>query len=140
MSSPNGGLLLALGAAFFAALTALFSKLGTSMHPAWATFFRTLVVLVITAGLALRHPLAWGQETQKGLLYLLASGIATALSWACYFQALSLQETTRVAALDRLSIVFTLLFACLWLGETLTWQKGFGATMMAIGAILMSLA
>ncbi len=109
------------------------------MHPAWATFFRTCVVLILTGALALRHPLSWGNETTKGLLYLVASGIATGLSWACYFQALSVQETTRVAALDRLSVVFTLLFAYLWLGETVSWQKLVGVIVMAIGAVLVSL-
>ena len=131
---------LALGAALFAALTALFSKLGTTtMHHAWATFFRTAVVLGLTWGLAVRHPLNWSQESTRGLCFLVASGLATGLSWACYFQALSGQQLTRVAALDRLSIVFTLLFACLWLGEKLTWKNGLGVALMAAGAILISL-
>ena len=134
------GTWLALGAAFFAALTALFSKLAAStMHPAWATFFRTLVVLLLTWALALRHPLNATGESTRGLLFLAASGGATALSWACYFQALSTQDVTKVAALDRLSIVFTLLFACLWLGEKLTWKNGLGVVLMALGAILVSL-
>lgn len=133
---------LALGSAFFAALTAIFGKVGVSeMNSDLATFFRTLVILLITALLiSARHE--WQQPDHlsiKGIVFLILSGVATGLSWLCYYRALQLGPASRVAPIDKLSVVFVVLIAISFLGERLTWKVGLGAALVALGAALMAL-
>ncbi len=132
----------AFASAFFAALTAIFGKLGVSeMNSNLATFVRTLVILLITAVLIwARHE--WQRPdtlSAKGVLFLVLSGAATGLSWLCYYRALQMGPAFRVAPIDKLSVVLVVLFAVLFLGERLTWKAGLGGALIGAGAILMAL-
>ena len=132
----------ALGSAFFAALTAIFGKLGVAdINSDLATFYRTLVILAISALLvSVRHEWqAPGAISSKGLSFLLLSGVATGLSWLCYFRALQMAPASRVAPIDKFSVVLVVLFAVLMLGERLTWKVGLGSLLIAGGVILTAL-
>ena len=135
-------LLYAFLSAITAALVAIFGKLGLEkVDTTLATAVRAVVMaglLVITA-LVLKkfdgfsvH--AW---TNKQWLYIILAGIAGALSWLFYFSALKLGLASRVAAIDRLSVVFVFIFAALFLGEPLKLKSSLGALLIAIGAIII---
>jgi bacterial/archaeal transporter family protein len=134
--------IFAIASAFFAALTAIFGKVGVSeMNSDLATFIRTVVILLITAVLIwARHE--WQRPdtlSAKGLLFLVLSGTATGLSWLCYYRALQTGPASRVAPIDKLSVVLVVLFAVLFLGEKLTWKVGLGGALISAGAVLMAL-
>jgi bacterial/archaeal transporter family protein len=134
--------LFAIGSAFFAALTAIFGKVGVSeINSNLATFLRTLVILLVTALLiSARHE--WQRPdslSPKGVLFLVLSGIATGLSWLCYYRALQTGPASRVAPIDKLSVIFVVLFAVAFLGERLTWKVGAGGALITLGAVLMAL-
>jgi len=134
--------IFALGSAFFAALTAIFGKVGVSeINSDLATFLRTLVILVVAALIIFaRHE--WQRPdtlSAKGVLFLLLSGIATGLSWLCYYRALQTGPASRVAPIDKLSVVLVVLFAVSFLGERLTWKVGLGSALITLGAVLMAL-
>jgi bacterial/archaeal transporter family protein len=134
--------LFAIASAFFAALTAIFGKVGVSeINSDLATFLRTLVILLVTALLVwARHE--WQRPealSPKGVVFLMLSGIATGLSWLCYYRALQTGPASRVAPLDKLSVVFVVLFAVSFLGERLSWKVGIGSVLVTVGAILMAL-
>ena len=124
--------------AFFAALTAILAKLGVAgIDSNLATAIRTSVVVVFTWLLAYgtRTPTWFHGFSNKTWLFLVLSGIATGLSWLCYFHALQLGEASRVAPVDKLSVIFVILLATVFLGEKLTWGKGVGVLLIAAGAI-----
>lgn len=130
----------ALLSAVFAALTAIFAKLGvTGVDSDVATFVRTLVIL-LTLGLILialgkfRTP---GQFTPQTWIFLVLSGLATGASWVCYFRALKLGEASLVAPVDKLSVVLVALFAVAFLGERLNGIQWFGLALVTTGAILV---
>jgi bacterial/archaeal transporter family protein len=132
----------AIGSAFFAALTAIFGKVGVSeINSDLATFLRTIVILLVTALLiCARHE--WQRPdslSTKGVLFLVLSGIATGLSWLCYYRALQTGPASRVAPIDKLSVIFVVLFAVSFLGERLTWKVGLGGILVTVGAVLMAL-
>jgi bacterial/archaeal transporter family protein len=132
----------AIASAFFAALTAIFGKVGVSeINSDLATFLRTLVILGVTALLVwARHE--WQRPealSPKGVVFLVLSGIATGLSWLCYYRALQTGPASRVAPLDKLSVIFVVLFAVFFLGERLSWKVGIGSVLVTVGAILMAL-
>jgi transporter family protein len=77
--------------------------------------------------------------SSKGLVFLVLSGVATGLSWLCYFRALQMAPASRVAPIDKFSVVLVVLFAVLVLGEKLTWKIGLGAMLIAGGVILTAL-
>jgi transporter family protein len=134
-------LVWSLLSALFAALTAILAKLGVrSVDANLATAVRTSVVVVFTWVLALAGQPA-GIRTFTGMtwLYLVLSGLATGLSWLCYFHALQVGEASRVAPIDKLSVVLVIVLATLFLGERLTWGKAIGAAMIAGGAIVIAL-
>ena len=135
-------LIWSLLSAFFAALTAILAKLGVaSVDANLATAVRTSVVVVFTWGLAYVNAPANSFQafTGKTWLYLVVSGLATGLSWLCYFHALQVGEASRVAPIDKLSVVLVIVLAALFLGERLTWGKGLGAALIAAGAIVIAL-
>jgi transporter family protein len=132
----------AFGSAFFAALTAIFGKVGVSdINSDLATFYRTIVILAISALLvsARNEWQAPAALSYKGLVFLLLSGIATGLSWICYFRALQLAPASRVAPIDKFSVILVVLFAVLLLGEKLTWKVGIGSLLIAGGVFLTAL-
>lgn len=129
--------------ALFAALTALLAKLGVAhVDSNLATAIRTTVVVVFAWAIALslgsHHSV--GDIDRRSWLLLGASGIATGLSWICYFRALSLGEASRVAPIDKLSVVLVILLAWPLLGEALTARKLVGGLMIAGGAVVLAFA
>ena len=134
--------LFAISSAFFAALTAIFGKVGVAeINSDLATFLRTLVILLITALLiSARHEwLRPDNLSTKGVLFLVLSGVATGLSWLCYYRALQTGPASRVAPIDKLSVILVVLFAVCFLGERLTWRVGLGGALITAGAVLMAL-
>lgn len=137
--------LWAVGAALFAAVTAVLAKLGLQGIDAnLATLLRTLVVAAaLTLLLAGTGQLSWTQlQTlpRSSLAALLLSGLATGASWLCYFQALQLGPVSRVAPIDKLSVVLVALFGVLVLGESLSGRGWIGVLLMGLGAALVAWA
>ena len=133
----------ALLSALFAGITAILAKLGVSgVDPNVATAVRTTVVLLFTWGIALAtNPSAsFRQLSHRTLVFLALSGIATGLSWLCYFRALQLGPASRVAPVDKLSVVFAIGLAAVVLGEKLNWHHYLGGALIVCGAILLAWA
>ena len=134
-------ILWALLSALFAGLTAVLAKVGVSgVNSNLATAIRTTVVLLFTWGIAFGSvsPSALLSLTRRTWLFLTLSGLATGLSWLCYFRALQLGNASRVAPIDKLSVVFVMAFAALFLHEQLTWHHWAGGTLMVVGALLLA--
>jgi len=132
----------ALLSAFFAALTAIFAKLGVEqMNPDVATLIRTVVILIVltAAVTAARELPALAGASARTYLFLVLSGLATGASWWCYFRALHVGDAARVAPLDKLSVVLVAVFGVLFLGEKLAPLNWFGILMIAVGAWLITL-
>jgi transporter family protein len=132
----------ALLSAFFAALTAILAKLGVAgLDANVATAVRTSVVVVFTWLIAyvMRQPASFQAFSGKTWLFLVLSGLATGLSWLCYFRALQAGPASRVAPIDKLSVALVILLAALFLGERLTWSKGVGGLLIVAGAITIAL-
>jgi transporter family protein len=127
--------------AVFAGATAILAKQGvTNVNSNLATAVRTTVILVVAWGIALASVPAGSvfQIGRRSLVFLILSGLATGLSWLCYFRALQLGEASRVAPLDKLSVVFVIIFAALFLGEKLTLWTFAGAGFIALGAVILA--
>lgn len=132
----------ALLSALFAALTAIFAKIGVErIDSNLATAIRTSVILVVAWALALSatNAEAISALSKRNWLFLILSGVATGLSWACYFRALQLGEASRVAPVDKLSVIFTIAFAGIFLRESLTWQHWLGGILIVSGAAVLAL-
>jgi transporter family protein len=130
----------ALLSALFAGVTAVLAKAGTrDVEPNLATAIRTTVVLVLAWGVVLATgPANWAALTGRAVTFLVLSGVATGLSWLCYFRALSLGEASAVAPVDKLSVVFAIALAALFLGERLAWQHWVGGSLIVVGAVLIA--
>jgi bacterial/archaeal transporter family protein len=132
----------ALLSACFAALTAIFGKLGVSeINSDLATFLRTVVVLVLSA-LIISARSEWQNPASlapKPFAFLILSGLATGLSWVFYYRALQSGPASRVASIDKLSVVIVVILATIIFGERLTWKVGLGAIFISAGAALMTL-
>lgn len=131
----------ALLSAIFAALTAIFAKVGVSgINSDFATLIRTGVVIVVLAGIvaATRQYQPLGEIGRKTWLFLILSGLGTGASWLCYFRALKLGEVSRVAPIDKLSIVFVAIFGVLFLGERLNLANWAGVAMVIGGVLLLA--
>jgi len=132
----------ALLAAFFAALTAIFAKIGIeNVDSDYATFIRTLVIIgMISAFLTItgkwQSPSGIGGKTW---LFLGLSGLATGASWLAYFRALQLGDAARVAPVDKLSVVLVAVFGVLLLGEHLSPLQWLGVLLIACGAVILSI-
>jgi transporter family protein len=131
----------AFASAFFAALTAIFGKIGVSeINSNLATFIRTIVILIVT-GLIVTLRSEWQRPetlSLKAILFLTLSAIATGLSWLCYYRALQIGTASRVAPVDKLSVVLVMLFAFLFLGEDLGIKEVFAGVLITAGAVLMA--
>jgi bacterial/archaeal transporter family protein len=128
--------------AVFAALTAILAKLGVAhVDSNLATAIRTTVVLVLAWAIAI----GFGSHREiaaidrRSLGFLIASGLATGLSWICYFRALATGPASKVAPIDKLSVVFVILLAWPVLGEALTGWKLLGGGLIAAGAIVLAI-
>jgi transporter family protein len=129
--------------AIFAAATALLAKVGvTGIDPNLATAIRTTVIVAFTWAIAISFETHRGlsQISSRSWLFLVLSGIATGLSWLCYFRALQLGPASSVAPVDKLSVVLVIFGAWIFLGEKLTPLKIGGASLIAIGAIILAFA
>jgi transporter family protein len=127
--------------AIFAGLTAVLAKVGVKdIDPHLATAVRTGVVWVFAWVIALTTQPANAilGLSRKAWLFLILSGLATGCSWLCYFRALQLGDVGKVAPIDKLSVVFVLIFAAIFLGESLTWKIVLGGSLMTAGAILVA--
>lgn len=130
----------ALLSALFAALTAIFVKLGVrDISSDLATAIRTTVILLLTWGIV------FATQQQSGLrdvsrqtwLFLLLSGLATGLSWLFYFKALQTGDVSRVAPIDKLSVVITIILAAVFLHEQLTVRTVIGALLICGGSLVL---
>ena len=131
----------ALLSAFFAGITAILAKVGVEhVNSNLATAIRTTVVLVITWAIAFAAAPAGSfvMPGRRTLLFLALSGAATGLSWLCYFRALQLGEASRVASVDKLSVVFVIILAGFFLRERLTWQLAVGGGLVVAGSIVLA--
>ena len=132
----------ALWSAAFAALTAIFAKLGLEgIDSDLATLVRTTVIIVVLAGFVYAtgkwsNPLALSATTW---LFLVLSGLATGASWVCYFRALKLGDASKVAPIDKLSLVLVAVFAFLFLGERPSARDWLGILLVAGGVLILAL-
>ena len=134
----------ALLSAFFAGLTAVLAKIGvTGVDSNLATAVRTSVVLVFTWSIALfanSNPmLALSRLSHREWIFLVLSAIATGLSWLCYFRAIQLGDASRVAPVDKLSVVFAIVFAAVLLRERIGWQQLVGGSFVVVGAVILAI-
>jgi transporter family protein len=132
----------ALLSALFAALTAIFAKIGIKeVNSDLATAIRTVVILIVAWSIVLfkKEMTGIGSLTKYNLIFLLLSGIATGLSWIFYFKALQLGSVSQVAPVDKLSVALAILLAVLFLGETLTLKMAIGSILIIAGTIVLIL-
>ena len=141
MTSWAPWLPFALGSAFFAGLTAILGKLGVAgLNSNLATLIRTVVILLVTAGIVtLRSEWSMPKDAGRGpLVFLVLSGIATGLSWLCYYRALQLGPASLVAPIDKLSVAFAIVLGIVALGEPLTWRVALGGVLIVAGALVIA--
>ena len=133
--------LFALGSAFFAGLTAILGKVGVAeINSNLATLIRTVVILGITALLVTARG-EWepiDKLSGRAVLVLCLSGVATGLSWLCYYRALQMGDASKVAPIDKLSVAFVIVFAVLFLGEPMTWKVAVGGGLVVAGALVLA--
>jgi transporter family protein len=132
----------ALLSAAFAALTAIFAKIGVAdINPDVATLIRTVVILIVLTAIvaATRELPEMATASGRTYLFLILSGLATGASWLCYFRALHVGDAARVAPLDKLSVVLVAVFGVAFLGERLAPLNWLGVLMIAAGAWLVTL-
>lgn len=130
----------ALLSAFFAALTAIFAKIGVkAIDSDLATAIRTTIILLITWGIALlgNHTCDLRCIPSRTWLFLILSGAATGLSWLFYFKALQLGDVSRVAPVDKLSVVITICLSFMFLKEPVSAKVIIGALLITAGSIVM---
>jgi len=142
LNSSTSWQLWALLSAIFAALTAIFAKVGVKeINSDFATFIRTIVILMVLSGILF----VTGQfqslrsVSVKSLSFLVLSGLATGASWLCYFRALKLGNASQVAPIDKLSVVFVAVLGALFLGERLSPGNWFGVVLITIGVLLVAM-
>ncbi len=132
----------ALGSAFFAGLTALFGKIGvTGINSNLATFLRTIVVVLFSGAIVMANG-EWRNPSRlpgKTLIFLLLSALATGASWLCYYRALQLGPASRVAPIDKLSVVFAMTLAFVFLGEKADFKTIAGGLLILSGTLVIAL-
>ena len=129
----------ALLSAIFAGVTAVLVKVGVQdIDSNLATAIRTTVVLILAWSIVLfRSTQVIGEITSRTLAFLIFSGLATGASWLCYFKALQLGPVSKVAPIDKLSIVVALFLAIVFLNEHFTWRQGMGTLLIVVGSVLL---
>jgi transporter family protein len=134
--------LWALLSAFFAGLTAVLAKVGVQQIDSnLATAIRTVVILIFAWAIALvtkNQP--FSSIGKRTWIFLILSGIATSLSWLCYFRALQLGEASQVAPVDKLSVVIAIVLAAIFLHEKVTWHHWVGGVLIFTGAVVLAYA
>ncbi|MFM8330739.1 MAG: EamA family transporter [Candidatus Methylumidiphilus sp.] len=140
IAAYQGWFYWALLSAVFAALTAIFAKLGLAgVDSDLATLLRTLVIVLVLGGLVAfmgkwTNPLTLALKT---LGFLVLSGLATGASWVCYFRALSVGEASKVAPVDKLSLVLVAVFAVIFLGERPSGREWMGIALVGVGVVIL---
>ncbi|MEN6371329.1 MAG: EamA family transporter [Armatimonadota bacterium] len=142
MSSSTNWFYLAVLSAVFAALTAIFAKIGIKgVDSDLATLVRTAIIMVVLSSFIWfagkwRNPFTLPSKTW---VFLGLSGLATGASWVCYFRALQAGNASKVAPVDKLSVVLVAIFACVFLGERPLFREWIGIAMVAGGVIVLAL-
>jgi transporter family protein len=132
----------AILSAVFAALTAIFAKIGVeNVNADFATFIRTVVILATLALILVATGQFQAPASISGRTYvfLILSGLATGGSWICYFRALKIGQAAQVAPIDKLSVVLVAIFGAVFLGERLSTTNWLGVALIAAGAVLVAL-
>ncbi len=132
----------AIGSAVFAALTSILAKIGIEgVNSNLATAIRTIVVLALAWGMVFITGAQSGIAaiSKRSMIFLILSGIATGLSWLCYFKAIQIGEVAKVVPIDKFSIVLTLILAFVVLGEPVTSKAVIGGILITIGTFVMIL-
>jgi len=141
MAILNHWLFWSLLSAFFAGLTAVLAKVGVEgVNSNLATAIRTTVVLLFTWALvaAAGSSGSLADLSRRTWAFLIFSGLATGLSWVCYFRALQLGRASQVAPIDKLSVIFVIALAALFLHEPVTWHQWLGGSLILCGAIALT--
>jgi len=142
MASISEWFYWAILSAVFAALTAIFAKIGLEgVDSDFATLFRTFVIIVVLTAFVYfagkwRNPFKLAPKTG---LFLVLSGLATCASWVCYFRALKIGDASKVAPVDKLSLLLVAVFAFLFLGERPSTKEWVGILMVGIGVLILGL-
>lgn len=132
----------ALLSAVFAALTSVLAKVGIEdVNSTLATALRTAVVLLMAWGMVFLTDAQGGLSSisRKSWIFLILSGVATGASWLCYYKALQIGDVSKVVPIDKLSVVFTMVLAFVFLHEKFTAKSVFGVLLIAAGTLLMVL-
>ena len=135
-------LIFAILSAVFAAATSILAKIGIEgIDSSLATAIRTIVVLLTAWGMVFLTHSQGGISsiTPKSWLFLILSGFATGASWLCYFYALKIGEVNKVVPIDKCSLVLTILFAAIFLGEAFTWKTLVGSILLLAGTLIIIL-
>jgi len=142
MTQATNWFFWALLSAAFAALTAIFAKIGLEgVDSDLATLIRTVVIFFVLAAFVLAmgkwsNPLALPSKTW---LFLVLSGLATGASWVCYFRALKIGDASKVAPVDKFSVVLVALFAALLLGERPSLREWSGIALVTLGVVVLAI-
>lgn len=138
----NSWLVWSLMSAAFAGATAILAKIGVKdVDSNLATAIRTVVIVVFAWSVAMyTNTQSLATIQRKTWMFLALSGLATGLSWLCYFRALQLGEASKVAPIDKLSVVFVLVLAALFLHEKMTWHHWVGGGLITCGAVVLAWA
>lgn len=140
--TSNNWFFWAVGSAVFAALTAIFAKIGLKgVDSDFATLIRTVVILAVLAAFVVctgkwQDPRTLGPQT---VAFLVLSGLATGASWVCYFRALKIGEASKVAPVDKLSLVLVAILAVVFLRERPTVREWIGIAMVGAGVVILGL-
>ena len=138
----NMWLLFAILSAVFAAATAILAKIGIDgVDSNLATAIRTIVVLALAWGMVFLTNSAGGISSisTRSWIFLILSGLATGASWLCYFYAIKIGDVSKVVPIDKCSLVLTIIFAVIFLGEALTWKTVVGSILLLAGTLVMVL-
>jgi transporter family protein len=132
----------AILSAVFAALTAIFAKVGIEdINSDFSTFIRTIVILCVLGGILLvtQQYQSLSTISAKSFVFLILSGLATGASWLCYFRALKLGDASQVAPVDKLSVVLVAIFGVMFLSEKLSATNWSGIALITVGALLVAM-
>ena len=140
MAAEGNWFIWALGSAVFAALTAIFAKVGVAgVDSDLATLIRTVVILVVLSAFVYATG-KWTDPTTlspKTLTFLTLSGLATGASWVCYFRALKVGDASKVAPVDKLSLLLVAIFAVIFLGERPSLREWGGIALVGAGVLVL---
>ena len=137
----NNWLLWSLLSAFFAGMTAILAKIGVEgINSNLATAIRTSVILLFTWLIvaATRSPISFTSISRRTWIFLILSGLATGFSWICYFRALQLGLASKVAPIDKLSVIFAIALAALFLHEPVSWPQWVGGGLIVGGSLVLA--